>query len=107
MYPSDTMKDQYTSPNATIFAVTAAVIFMLTSIVFIIYDRWVERRQRVVMSTAVRTQAIVSSFFPATVRDRMMDLNEQDGPAKASFANGAKPLADLFANTTVCFIDIA
>jgi hypothetical protein len=42
-----------------------------TSLVFLLYDRLVERRQKKVMSTAVQSSAIVSSLFPSQVRDRL------------------------------------
>lgn len=113
VYPSEVMKDQYVSSNATIFAVTAAAIFVATSIIFVVYDRWVERRQKVVMTTAARTHAIVSSLFPSNVRDRIFDL-ENDNKVQLSNSKESSntsqpstPVADLFADTTVCFMDIA
>ena len=38
-----------------------------------LYDRIVERRQALVLKTAVKSAAIVSSLFPENVRDRLMD----------------------------------
>ena len=110
IYPSDTMKKNYTSTNATIFSLTAAGIFIATSIIFLIYDLWVERRQRIVMDSATRTQAIVSSLFPKNVQERILGMesggNTFETHAKTLGQPNAPPVADLFADTTVCFIDI-
>jgi DNA-directed RNA polymerase subunit F len=124
VFPSDTMKDHFTSSNAVTFAVSAALIFFFTSCIFLLYDFWVERRQRLVMKTAVHSSAIVSSLFPSTVRDRVFPTqgkkeettmsraktfmnsgNEKDVNADGS--NDLLPIADMFPNTTVFFADIA
>jgi hypothetical protein len=47
---------------------------VFTSLVFLLYDRLVERRQKV-MSTAVQSSAIVSSLFPSQVRDRLFPID--------------------------------
>lgn len=84
-------------------------------LVFIIYDRWVERRQKVVMKTAVQTRAIVSSLFPSNVRDRLYESDERNQfvakeglkEETMTIIKDTKPVADTFADCTVCFIDIA
>ena len=76
--------------------------FRFSSIVFCIYDRWVERRQEVVMQTAVQTRDIVSSLFPSNVRARLYSSAKE----AVSVAKVTKPVADTFAECTVAFIDI-
>jgi class 3 adenylate cyclase len=91
----------------------------------------VERRQKKVMKSAVRTNDIVSSLFPSNVRDRLFP-SEQDGDQQKNkheqnklriknFLSDGKsvdarskeeekdrgPIADLFPNCTVLFSDIA
>ena len=114
---------------ATVFV---AAIFALMAIAFFIYDMFVTRRNNKMVTTAARSNAIVSSIFPSTIRDRLLkdddgDNNSATGlllPTKThlkSFltkdADGtereddglvlnSKPLADLFLSTTVVFIDI-
>jgi hypothetical protein len=44
--------------------------------VFLLYDYTVEQRQRKVLSTAMRTNAIVSSLFPSVVRDRLYPTDQ-------------------------------
>ena len=51
VYPSATFKTNFTSSNPVIFAVAASLIFLFTSVVFLMYDCLVERRQRKVMRT--------------------------------------------------------
>ena len=52
-------------------AIIAAGIFVFTSIVFLVYDRAVELRQRSVMSQATQSSEMVASLFPKAVRDRL------------------------------------
>lgn len=77
IYPSEAKRDAHTSSDPILFAGVAALIFLFTSAAFVLYDFWVERRQRLVLKTAERSTAIVSSLFPATVRDRMYTEKEQ------------------------------
>lgn len=103
----------------------AVVIFIFTSLVFLFYDCLVERRQRKVYSSAVKNNAIVSSLFPKSVRDRLYKENstyptsphpeakirlrsfmheEEDNESKNE---ADAPIADLFSNCTVLFADIS
>jgi Adenylate and Guanylate cyclase catalytic domain len=130
VYPSNEMKEAFTTNNPIIFASMAVVIFLFTSLVFFLYDRKVERRQQTVMSSAKRTTMIVSSLFPSTVRDKLYPLPErpvrrnsldafkpgklQQSPREATasmdFSNSSiacSPIADLYPDTTVLFADIA
>jgi class 3 adenylate cyclase len=73
---------------------------------------------------AVRSNAIVSSLFPSTVRDRLFQQENDELPsllptrsrlktylddegASQSNVNDSRPIADLFSDTTVMFADIA
>jgi hypothetical protein len=71
VYPSSETQAQYTTTNRIVFTVCSVLIFGFTSVVFILYDKSVERRQNKVMKTAVRAETIVQSLFPAVVRDRI------------------------------------
>ncbi|MGK3756989.1 MAG: hypothetical protein ACI8RD_009303 [Bacillariaceae sp.] len=76
------------------------------------------------MKTAIQSTAIVSSLFPAQIRDRLMEGGPDDKKGASSMfqptknrlrsflndgepSNSNKPIADLFPNTTVIFADIA
>jgi Adenylate and Guanylate cyclase catalytic domain len=127
LYPSQKMEDAFTTRNPTIFTAGTVGIFLFTSLVFIFYDYFVERRQTVVLGTATRSNAIVSSLFPSVVRDQLYPtsgsisatdakrgrlqsfLNETTGSASSSEYQklvGA-PIAELYPETTVFFADIA
>lgn len=63
VYPSDKKENLHISSDPVVFACVAASIFVFTSLIFIAYDRMVERRQSKVMSTAVKSSAVVSSLL--------------------------------------------
>ena len=124
VYPSDSKKDAFMTSDSILFACLSVVIFVFTSAVFILYDFWVERRQKVVMNTAVASTAIVSSLFPSNVRDRMYTEKKEarkttdkrhrflasssgDSADEKDRAEGSMPIADSFPETTVFFADIA
>jgi hypothetical protein len=110
-----------------IFAGVSAVIFLFTSLVFVAYDIIVRRRQVKVMASANRTNEIVSSLFPESVRQRMYNqVNSTDVLSESLLRKrtmipqaihgigldddnifGTEPIADLFPHATVMFIDIA
>jgi hypothetical protein len=125
LFPSDTMKDDYTSQDSVIFSVSAAFIFVFTSCVFVWYDFWVERRQKLVLSTAEYASGIVSSLFPSSVHDRLFPKREaeirntesqrqSDRIIAVSESNdgdklvpkNSAPIADLFPDATVFFADV-
>jgi class 3 adenylate cyclase len=98
------------------------MVFLLSLLLFYVYNVLVERRQRIVLNKAAHSTAIVSSLFPKQVRDRL--LQEDDGPKATqksrmkSFLTGNQDhdsthnncesqIADLFPHCTVLFADIA
>lgn len=110
-----------------ILTLGAAAIFVFTALMFVLYDRLVERRQRLVMSTAKTSTAIVSSLFPEAITKRLMEQgassssNNKSNYVSAnnrlkSFLNDggkdedivdSQPIADTFPFTTVLFADVA
>jgi Adenylate and Guanylate cyclase catalytic domain len=135
VYPSEEAEAAHTTATPWIFALVAVMVFVLTAATFVLYDFWVERRQRVVMKTAVTTTALVASLFPEVVRERIMPSGNENLPEETipqnrleSFLNdgnknddvfdpqnvgassatnlGKKPIADLFPDTSVFFADI-
>uniref|UniRef100_A0A7S3DSF0 Phosphodiesterase n=1 Tax=Entomoneis paludosa TaxID=265537 RepID=A0A7S3DSF0_9STRA len=122
VYPSQAFYDEHNSELPLIITISVGLIFVFTSIMFIIYDRLVERRQRLVMHRAKQTTDIVSSLFPANVRDRLIGAGDHNNEGYlspnhrlATFLKGGniastsevQQIADLFPYTTVCFADIA
>jgi hypothetical protein len=130
VFPSDTMLSSFQTSNPVILSVSAGIIFLLFAVVFIWYDKFVERRQNLVMHNAAQSAAIVSSLFPESVRRCLMDgeganddssftsrkyrlksfLSDEKGDKKAKKKvdqKGSAPISDLFPFATVLFMDIA
>jgi Adenylate and Guanylate cyclase catalytic domain len=128
VYPSRNYQDQFTTNNPIVFSVCVVIIFLFVSFVFIIYDTSVEKRQRNLLNTAEKTSAIVSSLFPSTVRDYMLQENAtpdkiyrrknhvvatNDTPCSSSVESmkndpkSSRPLASLYSDTTIYFADLA
>jgi hypothetical protein len=117
VYPSDTMKSESTSSIPIVFACSTVCIFAFTALLFYLYERAVERRQKLVMKTAIRSTAIVSSLFPSTVRDQLYASESEAGDKRGVFSPKASddvntpgsgsPIAELYPETTVMFADIA
>lgn len=129
-YSSEEYHDSVRSSLPLIFTIAVAVIFLLVAITFVVYDLFVGQRNRKILTAAARANAILSSLFPKTVRDRLFEEQEQDLKVKSSYAapkshlnaflqkNGQsaeddddddiivydeKPIADLFPDTTILF----
>lgn len=71
VFPSAIMEATYATSNPVYFTISSLLIFAFTSAVFILYDCFVERRQRKVMTNVVRSNQIIASLFPSVVRDRI------------------------------------
>jgi Adenylate and Guanylate cyclase catalytic domain len=120
LYPSEVMRSQYTTNRPIIFTFATIAIFAFTSLVFCLYDKKVESRQKTVLTTATHSTAIVSSLFPSAVRDQLYPLSastEGDSPEGGIATNHnfdgkgeqskGRPIAELYPDTTVMFADIA
>ena len=70
----------------------------------IVYDILVQRRNNKLVANAARSNAVVSSLFPGTIRDRILQQRGTKGRMKSLLddenlleaASDDKPLADLF-----------
>lgn len=78
VYPSQIMEDTYITSDPVLYAIIVAFIFVFTSMVFIVYDWCVERRQKKVMGVAVRSTAVVTSLFPKAVHERLFAEKEDE-----------------------------
>lgn len=65
-------------PFITTFAVGA--VFIFTAVASLFYNRLVENRQRIVLSQATQSTALVSSFLPQEIQRRL--LRDDDGDDK-------------------------
>lgn len=130
IYPTQDLEDNYVNDEPLLFAIVVACIFAFASCVFIIYDCLVQRQHRTLMEKAVKSGVIVSSLFPEAVRDRLFDGAEEKKDALkvasgnnkwhvdnarnagALFGEDGKvqsdtPIADLYPECSVLFMDIA
>ena len=72
-FPSAEFEGHYRTSKPAIYTGIVLCVFLVTAVVFLLYDYFVQYRQNKVMATAKRTNAIVSSLFPKNVRDRIME----------------------------------
>jgi hypothetical protein len=119
IYPTPEGHDYHNDFFPLIITLTVAAVFLMTTAVFYFYDVMVERRQKVVLDTAQRSTAIVSSIFPKSVRDQLLQAPVQGNATKLRFLADARkqdpeggiaspmnvdvssgPIADLFPNCT-------
>jgi class 3 adenylate cyclase len=84
-----------------IFAVSAVAFIVFPFMVFLAYEHRVSRQQKKLMSSAQRSNAIVESLFPSSVRDKLYLQDSDDRN------DSGAPIADLHPDTTVVFADIA
>ncbi|CAB9507971.1 Receptor-type guanylate cyclase gcy [Seminavis robusta] len=89
LYASDEYRSDYDDSKPAIFTAVLASVFVATGIVFFIFAAYVQQRQHKIMTTALRTNAIVASLFPANVRARILkDAEDQIQDDKNNNANG-------------------
>ncbi|CAB9504323.1 Receptor-type guanylate cyclase gcy [Seminavis robusta] len=124
VYPSQQFEDSYRTDTPWIYAVVLAALFLFTSAVFLFYDYMVEKRQKVVMTSAQQSGKLVSDLFPESVRDQLYQARQEQAKARESQAgwqnnNGADlggaadsiehkaAIASLYPKTTIFFADLA
>ena len=79
VFPSEEYRRDYDDNRPETFTAVLAAVFVATGLVFLVFAIYVQRRQHLVMDTALRTNAIVASLFPANVRARIMKDAEASG----------------------------
>jgi class 3 adenylate cyclase len=127
LYSSSEYDNTGNSNLPVICTIIVGCIFLLMGITFFIYDRFVTRRNDKVIEAAAHSNKIISTLFPAQVRDRLFAEKEQNAKRptnlKSMLTNGnfldtrkdedddvgykSKPIADLFPETTILFADIS
>jgi hypothetical protein len=78
VYPSADMEAQFVNNDPIVYAVLVALIFVFTTVVFLLFNWLVERRQSIVLDKAVKSTAVVRSLFPENVQQRIYDETEED-----------------------------
>eukprot|EP00980_Cylindrotheca_fusiformis_P021041 scaffold8055_cov156-Cylindrotheca_fusiformis.AAC.5 len=110
LYPTEQLELSFKTSRPKLYAAVVVAIFVFTSLVFLLYDYLVGRRQRKFLARIMRQDQIVSNVFPAAIRDRLYEGEQkgskQDPLGGGGVGTGGAPLADLFLETTVVFADI-
>jgi hypothetical protein len=121
VFPTSEMEDYYLTRRPTFYALAIVVVFLFATGVFVFYDILVDSRQRKLHKKAEETSAVVNSLFPANVRDRLF---QSENESSSAFKNNSTqnrrrsnestpirrrslPIADLFPQATIMFADIA
>lgn len=108
VYPTDALYTSYGKSNTPMFLALIACFFVvLSTLVFFVYDYFVNYRQKVIIQQAARSTRIVHSLYPAFVRDNLFksdvkndgktsrrvstdDLDFDEGPQYSSNDAGTK-----------------
>ena len=71
MYPSKKFEESFYSNEATYYTTGVVVIFIFTTLVFMLYDFFVHKRQAKVMARIMKQNKIVSNIFPSAIVARL------------------------------------
>lgn len=63
IYPTTANYERYETREPLVISLSITAVFIFTIFMFLVYDRLVERRQRIVLAKATQSTAIVSSLF--------------------------------------------
>ena len=131
VYPTPMFEDSFSTKELMIYGAIVLAVFLITALAFFAFDWIVQKRQKALVKTAERQNALVSSLFPKKIQKKLLaDLEEaenqkrsntgkaglrkylsdgNDAPQKESDGSkaGTKPIADLFPDATIMFADIA
>ena len=130
VYPGAKLESDSQSNMPMILTIAVGTTFLLMALTFFMYDRFVRRRNSKIVTAAAKSNAIVTSLFPSNVRDRLFTekvaknktskkamvaqksrlkhfLNEAEDGEEEDLILNSPPIADLFPDTTILFMDIA
>jgi class 3 adenylate cyclase len=122
LYASAEFETKYktNAPRVTSIAVTCS--FLVIVLIIVTYDCHARRMKNKLINVATQTSAIVSSMYPASIRNEVMldsrsqhlslSKDNQEGnrirhKCLTATIPSTKPIANLFLETTVLFADIA
>ena len=111
-YPSSDLENSFKTNRAIHFTAFIVAVFAFTSLIFILYDFFVRRRQNIVMQRVIRQDKIMANVFPSNIRDRMLlDDGRHNDNSDTDLLDdnnifGSAPLAELYPSATIVFADI-
>jgi class 3 adenylate cyclase len=71
IYPTRELQAKYTTRDPILSAMAVVLVFVITSLVFVLYDRTVHQRQAKMMMEAAKANALISSMFPENIQKRI------------------------------------
>jgi hypothetical protein len=126
IYPSEALYNSYQTNRPSLYTSVIAFIFFIMIMTFFIFNWFIQKRNKKVVMTAARSNAIVAAMFPTSVRDRLFNSEEREsgnGSGKRhlaattglkdflaggdkqdldeDFVYKSKPIADLFPEVSV------
>ncbi|CAB9500129.1 Receptor-type guanylate cyclase gcy [Seminavis robusta] len=101
VYPSERLRDKYTTGRPWAYSLIVLAIFAFTSLVFVLYDCLVQRRQETVMDSAVKTDAIVSQLFPEQFREQMLANAEAEKQMEKNKNNRSDTFRSMSAKSSL------
>lgn len=137
VFPNDAFVEKYSTTLPIIFTTVVAGLFLVLIIAFVVFDQMSQKRHDKVLNQATKSNAIVSSLFPAVVYDQLYEeaaepsrrkgsthepshsqlkefMLEEEAADATSTRNHdddiifpGKPLAELFPEATIMFADLA
>ena len=134
IYPTKQFEDSSMSNRPLLVSWAIILVFVFTSFAFMVFDCLVTKRQKNLLNTAMKQNALVNSLFPKNIQQKLMaeadatidaDTKNRNGRGMSrknltTFLNddqrsnsqksdhlNSKPIADLFPDTTIMFADIA
>eukprot|EP00934_Nitzschia_sp_Nitz4_P007367 Nitzschia sp. Nitz4//scaffold210_size37948//27282//29775//NITZ4_007693-RA/size37948-augustus-gene-0.20-mRNA-1//1//CDS//3329541939//7357//frame0 len=125
VYPTSEMEEEHMSNEPRRYTMILAGALLFSCAAFVLYDYLVERRQETVLTSALKSGAVVASLFPEEVRDRLYEEHDEKyeegtkkkkNPFVTEYGENSNPgleledecmaIADLYPNCSVCFMDI-
>lgn len=108
LYPSQDTLDGFLDSKPMVQTAVVALCFFVASLLFLAYDFLVGRRQRIVLSKALASGAIVNSLFPERVIERLygQQSSASESTARSECVEFDSAISELYPETTVFFADI-
>lgn len=75
-YPTRAMENSFRSDDSTIYTAIVGAMFFVAILLFITYDRFINKRAHRVEKEANKTEAIVSQLFPGKMRNMILGQDE-------------------------------
>jgi class 3 adenylate cyclase len=98
VYPTKAYEQEFKTSNPIIFASFIVLVFIMVCISFLLYDSKVKQHQDVVMDSALRSNAVVSSLFPSAVRDKILNEANIDSGATTDVTVGHSMMGQIKSN---------